>query len=51
LDIAQAAVTQLQNDIKEIENISDRFYKIKEGAKEAGIQIKEVGSITNDTVE
>ena len=50
LQVAQSAVTQLQNDIKEIENISDRFYKIQEGAKEAGIQIKDIGNITNDIV-
>lgn len=50
LQVAQSAVTQLQNNIKEIENISDRFYKIQEGAKEAGIQIKDIGNITNDTV-
>ena len=48
--MAQGAVDKLKNDISEMINISERLNKIRDDARDAGIEFKNLGDITDDNV-
>ena len=48
LQVAQAAVSKLEQDIKGFENIEKNLSEIQTAAEKAGLKIKELGDITDD---